>query len=284
VSALGVHLVHRSFQQCGQSPGRAPQLRQTCLQCCLGGSLHRTSKRNGLGGLPCPVGNSHSYGEYSFLLLAVSRWVCCRGSLTPRLYYRRPSLGRREDKRCRRAALIVERVEERFQVPDGFRDHTQDVIVLARHPMILKDIRIGDSLRCYPIRLQLAGTFNVNESFNRVSSSKGIDTGTVASYHPVPLKTSHSASDRRGGQPYVSPELSVTEAGIFLEQPQQFPIHIIQSRHVVNFSLSAFQRNIFRFENFTSCLPPMSAFSVGWMPCWNNLTWQPGRWSVKASA
>jgi EamA domain-containing membrane protein RarD len=28
----------------------------------------------------------------------------------------------------------------------------------------------------------------------------------------------------------------------------------------------------------------MSAFSLDWMPCWNNLSWQPGRCSVKASA
>jgi hypothetical protein len=178
----------------------------------------------------------------------------------------------------------VERIDERFQVPDCFRDHTQDVIILARHPMILKDIRIGDSLRYDPVGLQLAGTFNVNESFNRVSSSKGIDTGTVASYHPVPLKTAHSASHRRGGQPYVSPELSVTEAGIFLQQPQQFPVHIIQSRHVSNPSLSAFQLDIFQLENFTSCLPLRSAASLDWMPCLNNLSWQPGRCSVKASA
>jgi hypothetical protein len=114
----------------------------------------------------------------------------------------------------------VERVDKRFQVPDGLRDHTQDVIVLARHPMILEDIRVGDSLGRDPVRLPLAATFDVNESLYRVSSSKGIDAGTVASYHSVPLKTSHSASDRRGGQPYVSPELSVSQAGIFLQQPQ----------------------------------------------------------------
>lgn len=94
------------------------------------------------------------------------------------------------------------------------------MIVLARHPMILEYIRVGDSLGCDPIGLPLAGTFNVNESLNRVSSSKGVDTGTVASYHPVPLQTSHSASDCRGGQPYVSPQLSISEAGIILQQPQ----------------------------------------------------------------
>jgi hypothetical protein len=139
----------------------------------------------------------------------------------------------------------VERVDKRFQVPDSLRDHTQDVIVLARHPMILEDIRIGDSLGCDPIRLQLAGTGNVNESLNRISSCNGVDAGTVASYHPVPLQTSHSASDRRGGQPYVPRELSVSEARIILQQPQQFPVHIIQSHHVSNFNRSAFQMEVF---------------------------------------
>jgi hypothetical protein len=111
--------------------------------------------------------------------------------------------------------------------------------------MILEYIRVGDSLGCDPVGLQLAGTFNVNESFNRVSSSKGIDTGTVASYYPVPLQTSHSASNCRGGQPYVPPELSVSEAGIFLQQPQQFPVQIIESHHASNFNRSAFHTNTF---------------------------------------
>jgi hypothetical protein len=139
----------------------------------------------------------------------------------------------------------VERIDERFQVPDSLRDHTQDVIVLARHPMILENIRVGDSLSCDPIRLQLAGTFNVNESLNSVSSSKGIDAGTVASYHLVPLQTSHSASDRRGTQPYVPPELSVSEAGIFLQQPQQSPVHIIQTHHASNSNRRAFHTDAF---------------------------------------
>ncbi|VXB38369.1 hypothetical protein ARTHRO9AX_160014 [Arthrobacter sp. 9AX] len=130
------------------------------------------------------------------LLRCSDSWGSVAGSVVlapwlpgPPLNDRSPALGRREDKRCRRAALIVERIGERFQVPDSLRDHTQDVIVLARHPMILEYIRVGDSLGCDSVGLQLAGTFNVNGSFNRVSSSKGIDTGTVASYHSVPLKT-----------------------------------------------------------------------------------------------
>lgn len=218
----------------------------------------------------------------------IHSWRSVAGSVVlapgPRLYDRGPALGRREDKRCRRAALIVERIDEWFQVPDGLRDHTQDVIVLARHPMILEDIRVGDSLVCDPIGLQLAGTGNVNESLNRISSCNGVDAGTVARYHPVPLQTSHSASDRRGAQPYVPRELSVSEARIILQQPQQFPVHVIQSHHVSNSSRSAFQTDILWLENFTSCIPRTSAFFLDWMPCWNNLPWQPGRCSVKASS
>ena len=208
------------------------------------------------------------------------------GSVEPssRPYDRSPALGRRENKRCRRAALIVERVDKRFQVPDGLRDHTQDVIVLASHPMILEDVRVGDSLGCDPIRLQLARTGNVNESLNRISSCNGVDTGTVASYHPVPLQTSHSASDRRGGQPYVPRELSISEACVFLQQPQQFPVNIIESHHASNSIQTAFQMDTFWPENFTTRLPPTLAFSIDWVPCWNNLSRQSGRCSVKASA